>query len=81
MYFEDVVNLIEVRLPSSNFLFVVCVEGPEERIPFATLDDVLLDFCDSPAIKSQLANFPVLFVAGSTDVVNRSTALRAHEVG
>ena len=52
MYFEDVANLIEVRLPSSDFLFAVCVEGPEERIPFATFDDVLLDFSDSPEIES-----------------------------
>ena len=52
MYFEDVANLIEVRLPSSDFLFAVCVEGSEECIPFATFDDVLLDFSDSPAIES-----------------------------
>lgn len=51
MYFEGVANLIEVRLPTSDFLFAVCVEGPEECIPFATFDDVLLDFSDSPAIE------------------------------
>lgn len=63
MYFEDLKNLLEIRLPSFDFLFVVRVERSEECIPFAPLDNVPLNFCDNPAIERFVSKLSDAFVA------------------
>ena len=48
---EDPEEPVQIRLPGRNHFFVIPrMEESGNSMPLASLDDLVLDFCDSPAI-------------------------------
>ena len=78
---EDTTNLVKIRFPSSDRIFIVCIEGSEERIPFSTLDDTPLDFGHGAAIEILVGELFRVWVANLTYVVSCSIALKIGEPG
>ena len=77
-YCEDLKDLIEVRLPTSDRnLITRCVDESGESIPFTLLVDLVLDIRDGSAIKNIVGELFESYVTVLTHVVNRSIALRA----
>ena len=57
---KDLKNLIEVRPPGVDRLFITLrVETPRDHIPFAPLDQLPLDICHYPTIKYILYQWTV----------------------
>ena len=72
---EDVKNPVEVQPPGGYLLPIVPrVEQSRGHISFASLGDVPLDFCHSPAIQGLVNRSPSACMTGPTHVVNCSIA-------
>ena len=68
---------VEIQLPSrDSILIVCCVDDSGDRVPLALFDDLPLDLCHSPVIKSIVSELSKVNVSGLTHVVNCSIASR-----
>jgi hypothetical protein len=58
-HFEDLKNLVEVRPPGGDPLFITLrVETSRDHIPFTPLDELPLNIRHSPGIESSLVGGP-----------------------
>ena len=68
---------IEIQLPSRDrTLIVCCMDNSRDSVPLALFDDLPLDHCHSPVIKSIVSELSKVNVSGLTHVVNCSIASR-----
>ena len=82
MHVKDMTDLIETQPPGSDRHFIFFdVKTSRDRVPFAPLDNVLLDFRHSPAIEDLMSKLSRMHFTGSTHVTNRSIALRMGWLG
>ena len=74
---KDVKNPVEVQFPvGDRFLIARRMDKSRDRVPLALLDDLPLDLCHSPAVKSVVNELPKVYITGSTHVINCSIASR-----
>ena len=74
---EDVKDPVEVQFPGGDRFFIARrMDESRDRVPLALFDDLPLDLCHSPAIKSVVSELPKVGITGSTHVINCSIASR-----
>ena len=77
MHIEDTTNIIEIHPPGRKEPFVaLCVKKLAGIRLCTSLDDVRLDYGQSPMIERLVSESLGAYVAGSTHVFNRSIASR-----
>ena len=74
-YVEDIKNPIKVRPPCSDCILIIRAVRSGEWIPFAILDDLLLDLRHSP-VKSIVGELSKSSTTGLTYVLNCVIASR-----
>ena len=74
-------NLVEIRFPSCDRLFVICVEGSEEHTPFTTLGNMPLDFSYGTAVETFVSESLEAPVASLTHIINCAIASNTGEPG
>ena len=56
---EDVKDSVEVQFPGGDRFFIARrMDESRDRVPLALFDDLPLDLCHSPAIKSVVSELP-----------------------
>jgi hypothetical protein len=79
MHFKDTANLLEIRPPGNDCLFVVLhVKASRRGISLAPLHEMPLDIGGNPIFRSQMNNRPCGSISDSAHVVKDGWAGLTH---